>query len=211
MRTGLLLLGLIAAVLAFLVIFGCEEFTPEIPYSQEEWTAMGWDDWEQGNYDDAIEDFESAIEVDSSYAPAYNGLGWSYLRLQVLDTATNEFATAKLLDGDLIVAFVGSSATLLLDGVFNDSVGDGIYAVAHWANYQFPNDSEGNPADGGSITKFDVHMVLGLDYFSLLQMANCVGQIDAMRAILGELPYSGAMTWAAIAEELNRLDGLNPS
>jgi len=206
MRKGLLL-GLMAVTIAFLVTSGCEEFQAPVPENQEELVALGWDEWVAMDYAQANEYFEQAIDVEESYAPAYNGLGWSYLRTQELTTSISNFNIAKLLDANLIVAYVGSSTALMLNGDFTDSVNDGLYAVANWANYVFPSGKEYGPADDGHITIYDVYLVLALDYFSLLNMASCVDMIDEMREILGLGPYSGAMTWDAIAAELNYLAG----
>jgi tetratricopeptide (TPR) repeat protein len=212
MRTVLALLGILA--ISSLAFIGCTKFTPTTPYSQEELVAKGWYQWDLTNYDSAITLFEDAIDVENSYAPAYSGLGWTYLRQQYLDSASNEFETAKLLDGNLIFAFVGSSSTLFLNGNYQYSIDDGLYALAHWGSYTFPKaeKDDGTLYDvATNVTDFDVHMILALDYYCLMNMNDTINQINDMRVIIGESGDFNSTSWAEIAAELNRLDGLDPS
>lgn len=212
MRTGLALLGILAIV--SLTFIGCTEFTITTPDSQEQLVAKGWYQWDLTHYDDAIVLFEDAIDLANAYAPAYSGLGWTYLRQQSLESASNSFETAKLLDGNLIFAFVGSSSTLFLSGDYAFSIADGVYAINHWDDYVFPKAQrdDGTLYDvATNITKFDAYMILALDYYCLMDMPNTIAQINNMRVFIGESGDFSSSSWAEIAAELNRLDTLDPS
>jgi tetratricopeptide (TPR) repeat protein len=62
---------------------------PEL--TAESMTAEGWALFETGDFASAISKFEAAISTDTTYADAYNGLGWSHLRLDSLNRSISDF------------------------------------------------------------------------------------------------------------------------
>lgn len=50
-------------------------------------TENGWKEFILGNYSQAIDSFSLAISANSFYTDAYNGLGWSYARMDSLEEA----------------------------------------------------------------------------------------------------------------------------
>lgn len=55
--------------------------------SSAEMTDYGWVLYEQGDYSNSATWFQNAIENDTTYKDGYNGLGWSYGKLVVIDSS----------------------------------------------------------------------------------------------------------------------------
>jgi tetratricopeptide (TPR) repeat protein len=194
----------VAMILASFVFIGCETTPVITPTSQQEFTEAGWQAWANGQYISAHEMFQNAYKMDDTYADAYNGDAWTYFREENLPTAFNKFMKAQYQDTSLLDSFVGNSAVLLYMGYFNDSVLYGTYVSDNAGdNYTFPRDPK--------VTSFDVYMVLALDYFGLGNAPSCCAQINNMRRIIGEPTDYSSSDWQAIAAEIDRLSGLDPS
>jgi hypothetical protein len=194
----------VAMILASFVFIGCEATPVTTPTSQQEFTEAGWQAWAGMHYTNAHEMFGNAYKMDDTYADAYNGDAWTYFREEDLQAAFNKFMKAQYLDNTLMDSFVGNSAVLLYMGYFNDSALYGTY-VSDYAgdNYTFQRDTK--------VTSFDVYMVLALDYFGLGNAASCCVQINNMRRVISEPTTFSSTDWNAIATELDRLSGLDPS
>ena len=72
-------------------------------------TEQGWESFEDGELDEARSDFEDAIDQDSTYADAHNGLGWCDLLEDKLASALDNFEKALFYDSELIDASAGAS------------------------------------------------------------------------------------------------------
>jgi tetratricopeptide (TPR) repeat protein len=64
------------------------------PNNEVSLTAQGWTAWELGDYENAMLLFNDALNFDTSYPDAYNGMGWTSLRQGDLQTAGTRFETA---------------------------------------------------------------------------------------------------------------------
>ena len=87
----------IILIIVTLSFFSCEN-GGEPEGTAGELINSGWVNFEIGEYLKAIEDFNSAISKDASAAEAYSGIGWSRIRLDMIDAAQTGFLTA--LDGN---------------------------------------------------------------------------------------------------------------
>lgn len=61
------------------------------PPSVESKVQAGWSDYMAGNYESAVNHFESALTQDAALYDAYNGLGWSYFRRGEFSQAIDYF------------------------------------------------------------------------------------------------------------------------
>ncbi len=68
---------------------GSNLVTPPGPTATE-LTARGWTSFESGNLVDALADFNSAIQTDAGYGPAYVGQGWCRLEQATTETSLNQ-------------------------------------------------------------------------------------------------------------------------
>jgi tetratricopeptide (TPR) repeat protein len=85
-------------------------------------TEEGWDAFEDGDLDQARENFEDAISWAPSYADAYNGLGWCDLLEDELPDALEEFRQALENEPDLIDASAGATLAATEENKHEDAV-----------------------------------------------------------------------------------------
>lgn len=71
------------AALSLALLAGCNPESPTLPdpLGAEGYCELGWDAFEVDDYDQALDHFQSAIEVDVTYPGGYVGAGWACLYL----------------------------------------------------------------------------------------------------------------------------------
>ena len=83
------LILIISALLIF--ISGCSHESDDVPTgtpaSVEYYLGSGWDRFVDGDYDQALSDFEEAASRDALKTEAYLGIAWSFVRLQQYNLA----------------------------------------------------------------------------------------------------------------------------
>ena len=84
--------------------------------------AQGWQSFEGGDYAKAVELFKGALQNNNLYTDAYNGLGWSYGRMDSLDKAKVDFDIALGLDNTFIDAYAGRSFVSLAQGRYAEAI-----------------------------------------------------------------------------------------
>jgi tetratricopeptide (TPR) repeat protein len=81
---------LIIAIFTGIFIMSCGT-KPEGPDDKETALLQGWNEFDDGFYEDAISAFEDALKEDENDNSALCGLGWSYCRLDSFDTGIGYF------------------------------------------------------------------------------------------------------------------------
>ena len=77
--------ALIVCICALTMFFGCGGDGGGGPTrTAASVTAEGWTLFEDSRYGDAKDKFDEALALDDTYADAYNGLGWSNAKLDLL-------------------------------------------------------------------------------------------------------------------------------
>lgn len=146
------------AVLVILIP-GCRKvYTP----SDLELTTYAWELYEEGNYIDSYTWFREAMVVDSVYQDARNGLGWSFGKLNQIDSSRFYFTGALQMSQPRDVAanvrheiwagltFANQAAGLdSLTVIFGDSLINDItdIIVSSTAVWTFSHDEELNHLD----------------------------------------------------------------
>jgi tetratricopeptide (TPR) repeat protein len=85
---------------------------------------------EQRNYDLAIEDYTSAIELDSGLLPAFNNRGIVYTAQARYDEALADFNRVLELDGSSILGLTNRAVVYALQGEFELAIADLELAIA---------------------------------------------------------------------------------
>jgi tetratricopeptide (TPR) repeat protein len=77
-----------------------------------------------GKYDEAIAEYNQAIEIDPNYVSAYINLGWAYYQKKQYDLAITYYAKAIELDPDDITGYNGRGAAYLLTKQYQLAIAD---------------------------------------------------------------------------------------
>jgi tetratricopeptide (TPR) repeat protein len=85
-------------------------------------TSQGWVAFEAKNYSAALALFSQASEKNNLYADAYNGLAWSYARLDSLNKARKYFDVAIGLQFSMIDAYAGRAFVSLAAGNYPEAI-----------------------------------------------------------------------------------------
>ncbi len=225
-------LYVISVIVSILLITGCLADPTTEDLDAETLTRQGWEYFmtasnlypitSESDYCKAIEKFDLAVYTDSNYADAFNGLGWSYLRINLyaeayfnfvkgLKTATGEtrreiligYASALLQENTI------PRATLAKDFLENVVFGKNLLLVegdeleSTWSFKRDPNIRDSN-----------VHMNLAWAY---IYTSRNYATDSEKRAIIGYDDdaegastawgqyYSGQNSGEIGTEELNRL------
>lgn len=110
---------------------------------------LGWDHFEQGDFDSALATFEMALGYDSHSVDALEGCGWSKLRLYDFTGSRSSFEEALNLDDTRVDCLVGLSFTALALESYQEALDLALTALnLGGENYIFSHDA--------SITGFDL-------------------------------------------------------
>jgi tetratricopeptide (TPR) repeat protein len=199
---------------------GCENEEDIIDGPPPDYVALGWYAWEAGDYDKAKYYFGNALKLDENYMPAYNGLGWTYMRLQYLGTSADYLQDGILygasysdFDSDKRALYVGLTYTLLAADDFNGS----IIAGEAYLSMDPPPETIGGAggtwvhSHNARFTAYDVYIILALDYFAEGDSYKCVNMVHYMQRKLGDSDDYVFTTWADLAAKIEEMAGKDPS
>jgi tetratricopeptide (TPR) repeat protein len=187
----------LAGIAFVLLLSGCGDDgggTDVLPV--EEQIAAGWARFGEGNYSGAIEKFEEAVRTDPGLGDGHNGLGWSYLRLDSLDVALDEFQVA------VAKGFVGADAQagrcLILNRLdeYRQAIFAGEAALAADAAFKLEGDA--------TIDVRDVRLAMAQAHFALGEYVEALEQITIVDAAILINPNSATFAAELLAaiEEL---------
>lgn len=123
--------------------------------------AEGWSLFSQGQYNQAISKFNAAADQDSDLAEAYDGLGWCYARLGMLDASLEKFTyvLSSLVDPSQD-RYAGISLVYLAMKNYEDASNMSNWALVVYGEvYQFDHDS--------AVTDVTLRLVRAISRFHL--------------------------------------------
>ena len=139
---------------------------------EQKLTEVGWTAFENGDFASAKDNFLAAIDVNSFYADAYNGLGWVYSRLDSLELSRKYFTLGRnsATTDDLFQdASAGRSFVNLALDYYNAAIADVRYALNldwyYYEEYVFRHDL--------SITEMDLLLVAAESHFLMEEYQYC--------------------------------------
>ena len=105
--------------------------------NEESYMVYGWSYFSQGEYIDALNSFNDAINLNSEYGPAYAGLGWVYLRMENYTSALEDFDTGLGYDITMLVIYAGRSLIYLTQQSYPEAINDAQIVINADSTYQF--------------------------------------------------------------------------
>jgi len=191
---------LVCAVLSLSVlgifINGCDDTSNDIPTSWDSISylmSVGWNEYNNGDFVSAYNTFLDANQRNAFYLPAYNGLGWSAVRLTNFNVATLQFSFIQTSavpgeDDDLLAdAYAGLCLSSTIARSVLEISGDGsveeldalAQASIDYADSVFAIMGEdyapmGHDPDFGA---HSLHLLKAQNYFYLLDFANSEAEL----------------------------------
>ena len=174
-----------ACVACLLIAFGCGGDGGGGPSdTAASLTAAGWALFEQGEYEAAIEKFDAALNLDATYADAYNGLGWSNAKLDDLTESLLSFGMCILNDNTMADPYAGCTpvyrdyefpaAALAEDTTahFDSALAFAQEALSRDADYEFSHDETFNWED--------IHLIMAQSYFGKGEFLSAKAEVELL-------------------------------
>jgi tetratricopeptide (TPR) repeat protein len=161
--------------------------------------AEGWSLFEQGDYAGAVEEFQVGV-ADDKYE-AYNGLGWSYAKLDQLSDALTSFNAAISASTAEPDPYAGRAPVYrdLDPPRFDEAKNTAQKALAKDAQYEFEH-----------LAAFDwrdLRIIMAQSYYSIGDLDSAKVMVDALD---GKSLDPASDTFAEdLAEEIERLESLH--
>jgi tetratricopeptide (TPR) repeat protein len=141
---------------------------------EQQFCEAGWNEFKKGDFNAAEEQFLAAIDANSYYADAYNGLGWVYSKLDSLELSKIYFTIGRIsaTTEDLFRdASAGRAFVNLAIDQYPEAVSDANdalrwdYYYTYYAEYVFRHDL--------SITETDLFLVRAESLFLMEEYQDC--------------------------------------
>ncbi len=162
-------------------------------------TNEGWALFEAGDYAGAIGKFNSAISIDDTYADAYNGLGWSFAKMDSLAKSIASFddCIANGMSGD---PHAGKAPVYrdLVPPQFSNAVSSASSALSLDGSYVFEHDD--------TFDWHDLHLIKAQSHFGLGQYDLANAEVSSLG---GNVQNPASPTFVEdLAGEIERLETL---
>lgn len=157
--------------------------------SETDLVDYGWVLYEDGDYVGANQWFKDGFEKDSSYMDAYNGLGWSFGKLGLADSAIIYFVLGKELTWDdtktpdLDMQFY-AGLTFANNAVANDTLARS-YGEQFFGAQNLVDQDPWAFAHNALTNHLDVRLTLASTYFSLSFLDLCITEVRQIHSDLG--------------------------
>jgi tetratricopeptide (TPR) repeat protein len=162
-------------------------------------TAAGWTLFEQGEYEAAITKFNQAIDLDAGYADAYNGLGWSNAKLDLLSASLRVFGLCISNENTLADPYAGC-APVYRDyefpaGAFAGDTTAHFDSAIAFAQEALSLDSDYTFDHDESFNSLDLHLIMAQSYFGRGDFLSALAEVELL-GYEGELDPESP-TWPA--------------
>jgi tetratricopeptide (TPR) repeat protein len=185
-------------------IWGCKKNgggptgPPGPPYS--ELVQQGWTAFQSTQYDTAIVLFSLAKQMNSNKVDAYVGLGWSYMKLDQLTTASDEFNMGSQKANPPADLFGGWAFVLnaLRDYGGSNAEADQVFTLDPTWTFSY----------GLPLSKDDLHVLKAENYFLLGNYTYSLNEVKRLNSGFNA-DVTTSIGRAALAAEIERLKGIS--
>ncbi len=162
-------------------------------------TAEGWTLFEDSQYEDAKDKFDEALTLDDEYADAYNGLGWSNAKLDLLAESIDSF-TQCISNGMTTADPYAGEAAVYRDynNRYDDAISAANTALSKDRRYTFTHDT--------SFDWKDLMVILAQSCFGTKDYETANAWVDSLPGGQPQDPES--IDTAELADEIERLGDL---
>ncbi len=154
-KRTLLLAAMLFCMLALLS--GCDDEDNGVVVTAEQLTNEGWNKFEAGDYGGAASSFEAAVALDTSYHPAYLGLGWAHLKQRNAGLAEEALKTYSLKVSGSDDAIAGLALACHAQDKLKDAIDYATQLLSSDPTWSFSHDVSSN--------YLDVALVLAHSYY----------------------------------------------
>lgn len=154
-------LKIITLFILLLIVITCGEKKTGPSNSVADLVTEGWTLFSEAtgeaDFESAKVKFQEAIQQDTTYADAHNGMGWCFAKLDSLNESIQAFQTCIDIDPPDSIkseAYAGISITYNAAGDFQSSIDNGSYITAGWV---FSRDT--------NVNYQDIILILAEDYY----------------------------------------------
>lgn len=201
MRKFILILSVSAIFLA--TMWSCKGTVTsdnEVTLTYEELVILAWTAFESKDFQTALARFNEAKNVNVNLTEAYSGLGWSYLQLDSLAKALNEFAICASLNDPVADLHGGWAFALNAQKEYeksNEQVDETLKLDANWAF-----------GHGLDLAVYHLQVLKAENYFLLGQFAESLAQVKLVNSTF-ETNVETDEGKAALSAEIERLKAVD--
>lgn len=194
----------LAGLAVLLFAWGCKKGSvippEESEYTLEELIRQGWAAFEQGQYRTARDKFEQAWEKNPLEVEVYNGLGWSYFKLDSLEQAARQFHISYCLFDTTADIAAGWAFVLNVQKLYarsNEKADQALALNPAWAfTHTLPLDVK------------DLRLLKAENYYLLGNFTQSLAEVKILNPAFPLTSVVSDLDRAALAEEIERLKGI---
>ncbi|MBI4549240.1 MAG: hypothetical protein HY707_14760 [Ignavibacteriae bacterium] len=184
-----------AIVLVCFLAFSCRTGEPD-EQTAAKLTEQGWESFTLGGYQAALRKFLEAIRANPEYVDAYNGTGWTYAKLNNLDSSKIQFTTGLNKDPNNLEIKAGLSFVYNAQKDYDFSNDLALQVADSDSNWSFRRDT--------TITVDDLRLLIAENYFAIGNYSASLAQVKILNPGF-DADVTTAEGQAALAHEIERL------
>lgn len=181
-------------ILSAVMIQACGSDTPGADYQAV--IDEAWVMFEAGSYENAATKFTEARDIDSTFAEAYTGIGWSSMKLDLLSGAAANFSAGENKTNTTADLFAGYAFVLNAQKLYSSSNIKAEGALVMNSEWSFAHLS--------GLNKNDLHITRAENYFALGQFTQSLAAVQQVNVSF-TVNVSTPTGQGELADEIERL------
>ena len=168
-------IALLLTLALLLINMSCDQdSTTEPPKTIDQLITEGWINFEKQQYQNAINSFEAALNIDINFDEAYLGLGWSFAKIDSVVKGNTNAKIAIHLNPELVDAYTCYAFTSFQLNQYNQSIAAAKKVIETEGEYYiFTHDPE--------ITITKLRILLAQCYFETGQYSLAHQQVNILK------------------------------
>ena len=189
----------VITLLGLIILTGCRK---KILPATDDYSEYGWAVIDDGDYTNALTQFQDALALDPENPDAYNGIGWIFVKMNEPDSAINYFTTGLGLavpgTQQQLEIYTGRAYSYHASNQYLSSIDDCNEVLAADSAFVFSRDT--------TITANTVATLLAANYFGVGDYTNALLAVQVVDAAF-EVDVNTDAGLAQLAEKIEALRG----